>query len=84
MTPRYSIHAFDWHKEENTFVCNYPYPAFHPIDRKQFYIVNDDTCGFRRFRYIKTIGYNILGVDSPVYNQFESEDGIKCLIKIVE
>jgi hypothetical protein len=79
MTPRYSIYAFDWRKDENAFFCNSPHSAFHPIDRKQFYIVNDDTSGFRRFQYIK-----VVNVDGVAYNQFESEDSIKCLIKIIE
>lgn len=79
MTPRYSIYAFDWQKEQNTFVCDSPHHTFHPTDRKQFYIVNDDTCGFRRFRYVKVITFNDIA-----YNQFESEDGIKCLVKIIE
>jgi hypothetical protein len=79
MTPRYSIHAFDWHKDMNMFFCKSPHPAYHPIDRKQFYIVNDDTSGFRRFQYVKAISF-----DDIACNQFESEDGIKCLIKIVE
>jgi hypothetical protein len=84
MTQRYSIYSFNWDKSQNTFICESPHPAFHPIDRKQFYIVNDDTGGFRRFQYEKTITYVNSIDNSAVYNQFESEDGIKCLIKIIE
>jgi hypothetical protein len=84
MTARYNIYAFKWVKQDNTFYCEDPVAGVHPIDRNQFYIVNDDTGGFRRFRYTKIVGYNKQGSDSVVYNEFESEDGITCLIKIVE
>lgn len=79
MTPRYSIYAFDWHKDQNTFICDSPHLAFHPTDRKQFYIVNEDTGGFRRFQYI-----NVISIAGIIYNQFQSEDGIKCLVKLIE
>jgi hypothetical protein len=79
MTPQYSIYAFDWDTINKTFICKSPHPAFHPVDRKQFYIVNADTSGFRRFQYVR-----VIDIDNIAYNQFESEDDIKCLIKIIE
>ena len=79
MAPRYNIYAFKWVKQDNAFYCESPILGMHPTDRKQFYIVNDETCGFRRFTYVKT--YQILDV---LYNQFKSEDDIFCAVKIIE
>ena len=85
MTQQYNIYSFEWLKEANLFLCKDPIPGVHPIGREQFYIVNSDTGGFRRFRYTQTrITHSELPpyIGSDVYNQFESEDGIQCFIKI--
>jgi hypothetical protein len=79
MTLNYNIYAFEWDKSNRTFICNTPIHGLHPTDRKQFYIINGDTGGFRRFRHVFTGE-----VDNEIYNQFISEDGIYCRIKAVE
>lgn len=79
MTARYNIYAFKWVNELNTFMCENPIPGIHPIDRKQFYIVNNDTGGFRRFEYM-----NVIDIDGVAYNNFKSEDDILCAVKIIK
>lgn len=83
MTARYNIHAFEWDKQSNSFRVENPIFGIHPTDRSQFYIVNEDTGGFRRFIYTCVKGYTLHPDNFNVqYNVFESEDGIKCFIKI--
>lgn len=80
MDLRYSIYAFRWVKESNSFFADSPVPTIHPIDRKQFYIINKDSGGFRRFRWVKD-DVSVPGIGDG-YTLFESEDNIKCYIKI--
>jgi hypothetical protein len=89
MDLRYNIHAFRWDPVVNAFFVENPIFGIHPITREQFYIVNEDTKGFRRFRYIKEVGFTVMGgftitadhIES--FKEFESEDGIRCYIKIL-
>jgi len=83
MTPKYSIYSFSWYKNLNMFICENPIEGIHPTTKKEFYIINDDTGGFRRFRYLKTSNISHFNI-SEKYAQFESEDGISCAIKIPE
>ena len=90
----YSVNQFKWIKENNALyasakdlVCRMGDGSIHPCafpnHKKQFFIHNEKTGGFRRFRYT---GESIYGID---YNNerylmeliFESEDSIKCHIK---
>jgi hypothetical protein len=82
MPNRFNIYAFQWFKELNTFIVDNPIFGIHPITREEFYIVNEDTGGFRRFRYVKTYAAYITETDEELYNHFESEDGIYCAIRI--
>jgi hypothetical protein len=74
----YKITSFTWHPEINTLIGNakelwyegYYYPF--PNGKKQFFIKNNKTQGFRRFRYSHE-------VDTDIF--FSSEDGINCCIK---
>lgn len=74
----YNIKLFQWCSEINALVtdaiylwCNgYSYPF--PNGKKQFYIKNHTTGGFRRFRYKSENGNDIF---------FVSEDDIICQIK---
>lgn len=68
----YDIIWFPWVKAENSFIVPLARPGLHPIGKRQFYIKNNNTQNFRRFRYVEEqLGYNV----------FQSEDGIKCKIK---
>ena len=49
-----------------------------PNDKKQFYIVNQKTGGFRRFLFVKEVE----STETWVEYLFESEDGIKCMVLI--
>jgi hypothetical protein len=99
---QYSISSFVWNELTRTFSADawslydidskYPYPF--PSDKKQFYIVNKKTKGFRRFTFVKEIEYlyDIQEVDSLENDAdysfkcvdwlFESEDGIRCLVQV--
>lgn len=77
---RYNIHDFVWEKDSNHFygnardlwdMDNY-YKRPFPNDKKQFFIHNPTTGGFRRFRF--THEKILLGEILLYY--FESEDGI--------
>jgi hypothetical protein len=85
MEYRYDIKQFHWNKDTNTFyadawdlVAHMPDGSIHPEAfpnmKKQFFIQNYKTNGFRRFRFVKDEKLNWL---------FESEDGIKCYICII-
>lgn len=81
----YDIHSFKWDINSNTFYGDawnlyevgsyYKFPF--PNGKKQFYIKNFGTHRFRRFRFVKEIK-----IDYTDQWLFESEDGIKCMVKI--
>ena len=84
MEYRYDILQFHWSKDVNTFyadawdlVAFMPdgsvHPEAFPNMKKEFFIHNYKTNGFRRFRFINEIASEWL---------FESEDGIQCRICI--
>jgi hypothetical protein len=55
--------------------------------KKQFFIVNTDTGGFRRFRFVEEITNWLIDENERTKYEmidwvFESEDGIKCKIAI--
>jgi hypothetical protein len=92
MEYKYHIDQFSWNKDENTFFaeacfldCQMPdgniHPEAFPNMKKQFFIVNTDTGGFRRFRFVEEI---VSEFEETQFTQidwvFESEDGIKCKI----
>lgn len=77
---RYNAYNFQWEKDDNTFyaVAEHLYPDWNgytgcafPSQKRQFTIFNQETGGFRRFRFVREekIGN---GTDWV----FESEDGI--------
>ena len=78
----YDIEHFDWDVDNNTFKGNYNelYDSeSHNLNKfpfsngkRQFFIKNYKTSGFRRFRFNKEI-------NNTVY-EYHSEDGIKCHI----
>lgn len=82
---RYNIHDFLWDKDSNEFYGQahtlwemdnyYKYPF--PNGKKQFFIVNPSTGGFRRFRFTDEM---ILNDVTLLY--FESEDGISVEIEL--
>jgi hypothetical protein len=96
MEYRYDIKQFNWNKDTNTFgadawdlVAYMPDGSIHPEAfpnmKKQFFIHNYKTNGFRRFRFVETIIDSLIDEtdDSKyeiIYWLFESEDGIKCYI----
>jgi hypothetical protein len=101
MEYRYDVSQFRWRKEDNTFYGEAPHlecimpdgnihPEAFPNQKKQFYIDNSETGGFRRFQFMKEEiieGVSFVeGVDGPqyLYTQwvYESEDGIRCCISI--
>lgn len=100
MEYRYDIRQFSWKREENSFHAFAPslipfmqdgsvHPEAFPNQKKEFFIHNYKTNGFRRFRFIgEEIIYsdeeNEMGVELYLFTQwiFESEDGIKCKIAI--
>lgn len=89
---KYDINQFNWNKDTNTFGADAwdlvahmadgsIHPEAFPNMKKQFFIHNYKTNGFRRFRFVKEEsgepdgnGYTFLDWI------FESEDGIKCYI----
>lgn len=84
MEYRYDILQFHWNKDTNTFYAEAPHleclmpdgnihPEAFPNQKGQFFIDNNQTGGFRRFRFISEIASEWL---------FESEDGIQCRICI--
>jgi hypothetical protein len=87
---KYDINQFNWNKDTNCFyadawdlVANMPdgtiHPEAFPNMKKEFFIHNYKTNGFRRFRYVRDIVGNIGGF--PFFEWlFESEDGIECRI----
>jgi hypothetical protein len=103
MEYRYEIEDFNWNKETNTFyadawnlMCQLPdgsiHPEVFPNGKKEFYIHNNSTGGFRRFRFLKESTEKFTPMDSDGnYFEFElsswlfeSEDGIKCSICVEE
>ena len=98
MEYKYHIDQFVWNKDENTFFaeapflhCQMPDGNIHheafPNMKKQFFIVNTNTDGFRRFRFVEeTTNWLIDENEHTKYEMidwiFESEDGIKCKIAI--
>ena len=98
MEYKYHINQFSWNKHENTFFaeapflhCQMPDGNIHheafPNMKKQFFIVNTNTGGFRRFRFVEeTTNWLIDENEHTKYEMidwvFESEDGIKCKIAI--
>jgi len=83
----YDIHSFKWDIDSNTFygdawnlqeVGNGSYYQFpFPNGKKEFYIKNFGTWGFRRFRFVREVK-----MDYTNQWLFESEDGIKCMVNI--
>jgi hypothetical protein len=63
------------------------HPEAFPNMKKQFFIVNTDTGGFRRFRFVEEITNWLIDENERTKYEmidwvFESEDGIKCKIAI--
>ena len=93
----YDIWAFRWNKESNTlsasawqlFSLNHPdLQEPFPTQKEQFIIKNNETGGFRRFRFQQEKRYE-LEIEEGCYAElidwvFESEDGIKCVINVYE
>ena len=78
----YSIHQFRWSKHENAFfaIAGKLWPNEHthipfPNGKREFFIENEETGGFRRFRFDS--GTLVEGVEEW---EFRSEDGIRCVI----
>lgn len=103
MEYRYEIEDFNWNKETNTFyadawnlMCQLPdgsiHPEVFPNGKKEFYIHNNSTGGFRRFRFLRESIETFFGGDESQMEfsiettnwLFESEDGIKCSICVEE
>ena len=98
MEYKYHIDQFFWNKDENTFFAEACFldcqmsdgnihPEAFPNMKKQFFIVNTKTDGFRRFRFVEeTTNWLIDENEHTKYEMidwvFESEDGIKCKIAI--
>ena len=89
----YDIREFEWNTHDNSFYADAPYlipiePAgyYHyafPNEKKQFYIKNQDTGGYRRFRFISEFVRMNIGEDDfepHSFWEFVSEDGILCRI----
>lgn len=93
----YHIKQFQWSPKENTFSAFalhldtimadgtiHPY-AFANM-KEQFYILNPETGGRRRFRFVKeeteSVDLDECEVMTATYWLFESEDGIKCKVWI--
>jgi len=95
----YDIKDFTWNQETNTFYAdawnldpiNGHYLYAFPSQRQQFYIQNQETGNFRRFRFVKE---QVDTVDIPSMEEsysctitawiFTSDDGILCNICIKE
>lgn len=99
MEYRYHIRQFVWDKKQNEFFAEAPFlecvmpdgnihPEAFPNMKKQFFIDNPKTGGFRRFRFVKENVIETTDGESEqmyyLYTEwiFESEDGIKCRIAI--
>jgi hypothetical protein len=98
MEYKYHIDQFSWNKDENTFFAEACFldcqmsdgnihPEAFPNMKKQFFIVNTDTGGFRRFRFVEEITNWLIDENERTKYEmidwvFESEDGIKCKIAI--
>ena len=93
----YDIHSFYWSKERNTlsasawqlFSINHPdLQEPFPSQKEQFIIKNNETGGFRRFRFQKEVRYELEvehGCCAELIEYFfESEDEIKCIIIVYE
>ena len=94
----YDINDFNWVKELNTFFGYYEflweksgqYNCPFPNGRKQFFIENEKTGGFRRFRLVSenvetqwyeyTDGSGEVELGEFRSLLFSSEDGIECKI----
>ena len=92
MDYRYHIRQFVWNKDTNSFYGEAPHlesvmpdgnihPEAFPNQKRQFFIDNPKTGGFRRFRYVRDIVGNISGQNFTEW-LFQSEDGIECRIAI--
>ena len=92
MEYHYNIEQFNWNKDINTFyaeaahlVCMMRdgsiHPEAFPNQKTQFFIDNNRTNEFRRFRYLRDITGEIGGIRFTEW-VFESEDGIQCRISI--
>ena len=92
MDYRYHIRQFVWNKDTNSFYAEAPHlesimpdgnihPEAFPNQKREFFIDNPKTGGFRRFRYVRDIVGNI---DEQTFTEwlFQSEDGIECRISI--
>jgi hypothetical protein len=95
---RYDINQFNWNKDTNSFYAdawnlvalmpdgNIHLEAF-PNMKKEFFIHNYKTNGFRRFRFVKEIVNWVFDENEATKYEmvewlFESEDGFKCMIAI--
>jgi hypothetical protein len=93
MKYEYDVRQFSWVKEDNTFYADawnlvawMPDGSTHqqafPNGKRQFYIVNTQTAGERRFRFVKELT-EVFENNAPCqlkFWQFESEDGIICKV----
>ena len=103
MEYRYDIGNFYWSKEANTFFTEgwnlhcfnqdgSIHPEAFPNGKKEFYIDNPKTGGFRRFRFVEELTETLSPIDSDGSTFdftitswiFESEDGIKCSVLVEE
>jgi hypothetical protein len=96
MKYEYDVRQFSWVKEDNTFYADAwnlvawlpdggTHPEAFPNGKKEFYIVNTQTGGERRFRFVKEVTEYPVEDDTKYYETawiFESEDGILCEILI--
>lgn len=77
----YSVSGFKWDSENRAFIADsryglsMPVLGVHPIGKKEFFLYNPITNGFRRFRFIKQVVN-----ESIAYNQFITEDNILAII----
>jgi hypothetical protein len=94
----YDIRQFTWKKEDNTFYADAAHLCCHNTDgslhpesfpnrKKQFYITNPKTGGFRRFRFVAELNEQLVideeSLSFRVTNwHFQSEDGINCMILV--
>ena len=95
---RYDIRLFDWNKSDNSFYANasdlwemtgyYNYSL--PNNKKQFFIYNPKTEGFRRFRFVNEFKrLASWDEDEGMYchetmMEFISEDNILCRIFVYD
>jgi hypothetical protein len=87
---QYNIHDFVWYKASRTFYAHESklfdtsgqYKQNFPSGKKEFFIYNYETGGFRRFRFDRKImitGYTEPDIVSVGW-LFKSEDNIRCVI----